>query len=71
MKPYVGQVSVNGSIRFADKSLQECRRFLRAHGLEVKARIGWCNERRKLLGAIYFCGEGNGWEAAYWRSDAV
>lgn len=75
-RPALGVVATNGGTYFTNADINECRAFLREHGLE-NHRFGWADEKGVYSGMICYDGtidrDGNStgtatWTAAYWRN---
>lgn len=69
----LGEVSRNGGVYFTHPDINECRAFLREHGLECE-HTGWQGRGRR--GAIFFNGRvdrdgrsigTSDWTATYWE----
>ncbi len=64
-KPQLGVVSPSGVVCL-DGTLNDCRAYLRARGLELTREYGWISADWKLMGSIMFTG--SRYIASYWRT---
>lgn len=62
-RPLLGTVEANGAVYFYG-GINECRLFLRQHGLEIDPKRGWIS--RTHAGIIHFDSQRSSYYAAYW-----